>query len=89
MTSSTSRRSKALAICCRPRPKPSVCRRCVCWKDGWGIAWRVVRHLSYLLPYIAAVIAAIGLWSKGDVAAGLDGERLRTTLAALRAGDGA
>jgi len=32
---------------------------------GWGIAWRVVRHLSYLLPYVAAVIAAIGLWSKG------------------------
>jgi hypothetical protein len=32
---------------------------------GWGIAWRVIRHLSYLLPFIAAVIAMIGLWADG------------------------
>ncbi len=32
---------------------------------GWGIGWRVVRHLSYLLPYVAAVIAMIGLWADG------------------------
>ncbi|MBN1120702.1 MAG: hypothetical protein JXJ17_06460 [Anaerolineae bacterium] len=34
---------------------------------GWGIAWRVVRHLSYLLPYVAAVIAMIGLWAEGGL----------------------
>ncbi len=29
---------------------------------GWATAWRVVRHLSYWIPYIAAVIAMVGLW---------------------------
>ncbi|MCP4542173.1 MAG: hypothetical protein GY832_34050 [Chloroflexi bacterium] len=31
---------------------------------GWYLGWRVVRQLSYLIPYAAATVAAVGLWSQ-------------------------
>lgn len=30
----------------------------------WIIPWKAIQHLSYWLPFIAAVLAAAGLWSK-------------------------
>ena len=31
---------------------------------GWHLGWKIVRQLSYLIPYAAAVVAAVGLWSR-------------------------
>ncbi len=39
-------------------------RRGVSVPAGWYLGWRVVRQLSYLIPYAAAVMAAVGLWSR-------------------------
>jgi len=30
----------------------------------WVVSWKAVQHLSYWLPFIGAVLAAIGLWGK-------------------------
>ena len=30
----------------------------------WVIAWKVVQHMSYWLPFLGAVLAACGLWSE-------------------------
>jgi hypothetical protein len=31
---------------------------------GWFMGWRVIRQLSYLIPYAAATVVAVGLWSQ-------------------------
>ncbi|MBN1429462.1 MAG: hypothetical protein JXB07_13900 [Anaerolineae bacterium] len=31
---------------------------------GWYLAWQLIRHLSYLISYAAAVVVAMGLWSR-------------------------
>jgi hypothetical protein len=31
---------------------------------GWYLGWKVVRQLSYLIPYAAAAVAGVGLWSE-------------------------
>jgi hypothetical protein len=31
---------------------------------GWYLSWRVVNHLSYLIPYAASMVVAMGLWSR-------------------------
>ncbi len=31
---------------------------------GWHLGWKIIRQLSYLIPYAAATLAAVGLWSR-------------------------
>jgi len=33
-------------------------------QPGWLIAWQAIQHLSFWLPYAAAAVAALGLWSR-------------------------
>ena len=33
----------------------------------WAVAWKAVQHLSYWLPFIGAVFAACGLWSRNGL----------------------
>ena len=33
-------------------------------QPGWLIAWQAIQHLSFWLPYAAAAVAALSLWSR-------------------------
>jgi hypothetical protein len=50
--------SRALISLCQPGAQVPI---------DWLVGWRVIRQLSFLIPYTVAILVGVGLWSRNTL----------------------